>query len=103
LNQNSVEQALPVTIPQKTTKSSPLFATAPVHALIQQPIDTMSPEQLRQFVSHLRTLRTSPPTFSKQLREEADSEELAEAKPKRQGSKKSKSPVKNLANDYLNL
>lgn len=45
----------------------------------------MTREEVIQFTNHIRTLRTSPPTFAKQLRadeEIAEETEQAEKKPK---------------------
>src|ERR1019366_2753984 len=92
--------ASPAGQPKATPPSSALFATAPVHALLQLSVTDMSPEQLRTFVQHMRLLRTSPPTFSKTLRGEEDSEELSESKATTKPRKaKSSKPKRDIAAD----
>ena len=60
----------------------------------------MSREELTKFINHVRTLRTSPPTFNKQLR---DDEEVAEANATAEAAspKKPRVPRKVDANAFL--
>jgi len=55
----------------------------------------MSPDQLREYVTHTRTLRTSPPAFSKQLRSEVKEPVDAETQAKKKKS------IDQMAGDYL--
>jgi len=68
--------------------STPSFETAPVQNLLTVDVSKLNQEQLREYVARLRTLRSSPPTFTKALREESDEAEV------KSGTKKSKEKVK---------
>jgi len=84
------------------TDSSPSFASAPVQNLLTTDLTKLSPEQLRDYVARLRTLRASPPTFTKALRDESDAEEAANPLPgKPAKAKKVAAPAKDLTLDYL--
>ena len=72
---------------------------APIHALIDKSVQDMNPNELRAYVQHLRTLRTSPPSLRKALLAEEENEELEPAKPKR--STKPKAPKVDLAKKLL--
>lgn len=60
------------------------LATSPLYVLLEKDTSRMNREELTKFVNHLRTLRTSPPTFTKQLRDDEEVEDVAsDAKPKK--------------------
>jgi hypothetical protein len=80
-------------MPDESTKSS--LATSPLYALLDKDTSRMSREELTKFVSHLRTLRTSPPTFTKQLRED---EEIADAVAASDSAKPKKSKTPKVLN-----
>src|SRR6478736_10494186 len=76
-------------MPDAPTKSS--LATLPLYQLVDMDLSKMSREQLTQALNHIRMLRTSPPTFAKQLRDDSEMAEAnaaAPAKPKVQRAKK---------------
>jgi hypothetical protein len=45
-----------------------VFATAPLHNLLQKTVTDMNETELRQYVATLRTARTSQQTYSKHLK-----------------------------------
>jgi len=58
----------------------------PLHALLGKPLHEMTPEEVRDYVQHLRALRTSPQTFNKSLK-------LDSTEPKPKKAKKSASVI----------
>jgi hypothetical protein len=76
------------------------LASSPLYALLDKDTSQMSREELTKFINHIRTLRTSPPTFTKQLRDDEEiAEETAEASEKK--VKKTKAPKTVDANAFL--
>lgn len=68
---------------QDSPKLSSL-ATSPLYSLLDKDTSQMTRDELTKFVNHLRTLRTSPPTFAKQLREDEEiADETLSEKPKK--------------------
>jgi hypothetical protein len=55
---------------QTPNASSTTFATAPIVDLLKEPLHTLPPEKLREYVKELRTLATSPQALGKKLRAE---------------------------------
>ena len=82
-------------MPDAPTKSS--LANSPLYALLDKDVSQMSREELTKFVNHIRTLRTSPPTFAKQLRED---EEIQDELPEKKEKKPKVTKVVD-ANDFL--
>ena len=72
------------------------FTTEPIHNLLAVDLTKLSPQQLQDYVTQLRTLRSSPPTLLKALREESD-ESLAEKQAKLEKAK----AKEKVAADYL--
>lgn len=68
----------------------------PLHKLLDHPILGMDEETLRNFITHLRNLRTTSSSFGKQLRQEAKA--LEEANPTNTTKARSKEDI---LNDYL--
>lgn len=79
---------------QAAESAQAVFATAPIHSLLKQPLHELDENALRAFVQTMRTARTSQQTYSKHLRIDSPKE-----------GKPSKDKVKadsKLADEYLN-
>lgn len=62
----------------------------------------MSREEVVAFSQHLRTLRSSPPTFTKQLRDDEEiAEDSSESEQQKSKSKKPKADPSKLLTDLL--
>jgi len=57
-----------------------LWEDEPVWSLLDQPLDTMTEEQLRSFVLHLRQIRTSPTTLRAKIVKEKKPKTLSATK-----------------------
>jgi len=68
----------------------------PLHALLGKPMHEMTPEETREFVAHLRALRTSPQSFNRSIGLDST------AKPKKAKAAKSASRIDEdlLAGEY---
>jgi hypothetical protein len=55
------------------------LANSPLYVLLEKDVSQMTREEATAFSNHVRTMRTSPPTFTKQLRDDAEVEAEVEA------------------------
>lgn len=52
------------------------FATQPLHTLLEKDVSKMSREELNHYTILCRQLRTTPPTFTKLLRDDPEIEDI---------------------------
>jgi hypothetical protein len=91
-NNDSSTSSVP---PSSSTKVP--FADQPLSALLGLSLADMSPEELRQYTTHLRAMRTNAPTLEKAIAKDAPKKAKAS---KSKASKDSGKSKEALVNEY---
>ena len=68
-------------------ESSRSFKTEPISNLLKRPLKDMTQEELREFVTRTRQLRSTPQTLKSLLESELDETEIATVKKPKKASK----------------
>jgi hypothetical protein len=89
------------TVNASTPSSDPVFANAPILALLELPPEGATEEQIREQTKQLRLLRTSAPALRKVLdSEESDGEEVVKTTKKKSAKKNTQAELDSLLKSY---